>query len=220
MTTNTTQGLTSTASTRVQRSTTGPIWPDLAPEHPLRRFQGRLASILEEARYDEVFGVKLSIDATHPLPPIAAPVNSTIRTSAGNTVAAEATTATAAAGGASDAVAPSSGPIVPFTTTLILQKFLRANANDVEKAVEQLKGTLKWRKEFQPLKAAQEENFDEGRFGGLGYITVINRREDAGAGENAGGRGRSGGKIGKEVVTWNIYGAVKDAKRTFGDLDA
>jgi len=44
-------------------------------------------------------------------------------------------------------------PAGSFQTKLILQKFLRANANDLEKAIEQLTKALKWRKEFQPLKA-------------------------------------------------------------------
>ncbi|KAI9832726.1 MAG: Non-classical phosphatidylinositol transfer protein (PITP) [Phylliscum demangeonii] len=93
---------------------------------------------------------------------------------------------------------------VPFSTTLILQKFLRANANQLELAVEQLKATLIWRKEFQPLRAAQDEVFDEQRFGGLGYITVVETDDGSGW---------------RDVITWNIYGAVTDSKRTFGDLD-
>lgn len=91
----------------------------------------------------------------------------------------------------------------PFTTTLVLQKFLRANANNIDKAAEQLKNTLQWRKEFRPLKAAREETFDEDKFGGLGYVTVIDKKDGNG----------------KEIITWNIYGAVKDNKKTFGDLD-
>ncbi|KAI9836062.1 MAG: hypothetical protein M1819_001673 [Sarea resinae] len=97
---------------------------------------------------------------------------------------------------------------IPFATTLILQKFLRANANDVDKAAAQLAATLKWRKEFRPLEA-RDEVFDEKRFGGLGYVTVL---DDVPSG--------SGDKEKRsEIVTWNIYGAVKDAKATFEDLD-
>jgi hypothetical protein len=44
----------------------------------------------------------------------------------------------------------------PFHTKLILQKFLRANQNDVEKAKQQLLETLKWRKEFDPVKSSLE----------------------------------------------------------------
>lgn len=135
---------------------TGPTWPELSADHPLRKLQERLSGLLEATGHNEVFGVILS--ATTP---------------------------------------------IPFTTTLILQKFLRANANDVDKAAHQLKETLQWRKEFQPLKAAQDEVFDASRFGGVGFITVI----------------RSADGTRKEIVTWNIYGAVKDNKVTFGDLD-
>jgi hypothetical protein len=91
-----------------------------------------------------------------------------------------------------------------FHTKLILQKFLRANANDIEKAKEQLSRTLKWRKEFQPLKV-KEEVFPQKKFGGLGYITKI--------------EGVPGSENKVDVCTFNIYGAVKENKETFGDLD-
>ncbi|KAF9697095.1 hypothetical protein EKO04_004939 [Ascochyta lentis] len=92
-----------------------------------------------------------------------------------------------------------------FHTKLILQKFLRANANDLEKAKQQLLETLKWRKEFDPAKAAGEA-FDKTKFDGLGYIIEVDGVPES---ENK-----------KDVVTFNIYGAVKDNKATFGDLDA
>ncbi|KAJ4346100.1 Non-classical phosphatidylinositol transfer protein (PITP) [Ascochyta clinopodiicola] len=92
-----------------------------------------------------------------------------------------------------------------FHTKLILQKFLRANANDLEKAKQQLLETLKWRKEFDPTKAAGEA-FDKTKFEGLGYIIEVDGVPES---ENK-----------KDVVTFNIYGAVKDNKATFGDLDA
>lgn len=93
----------------------------------------------------------------------------------------------------------------PFHTKLILQKFLRANANDVEKAKEQLSKALTWRKEFQPEKCL-EDKFPKDKFDGLGYVTVL---EKVPGSENE-----------KDICTWNIYGAVKDNKKTFGDLDA
>ncbi|KAF2419031.1 CRAL/TRIO domain-containing protein [Tothia fuscella] len=96
-------------------------------------------------------------------------------------------------------------PSGPFHTKLILQKFLRGNANDVDKAATQLKNTLKWRKEFQPLKAL-EETFSKERFGGLGYVVELT---DVPGSENK-----------KDIATFNIYGAVKDNKKTFGDIDA
>ncbi len=95
-------------------------------------------------------------------------------------------------------------PEAPFHTKLILQKFLRANQNDLTRAREQLLATLKWRKEFQPLKAV-EEVFSQKRFGGLGYVCVVD-----GVLESVNER---------DVMTFNIYGAVKDNKATFGDLE-
>lgn len=92
-----------------------------------------------------------------------------------------------------------------FHTKLILQKFLRANANDLEKAKQQLLETLKWRKEFDPTKAA-DEIFDKSKFDGLGYIIEVDGVPES---ENK-----------RDVVTFNIYGAVKDNKATFGDLEA
>ena len=96
------------------------------------------------------------------------------------------------------------GPAKPFHTKLILQKFLRANSNDLGKAKEQLLATLKWRKEFQPLKA-KEESFEKGRFAGLGYVIEL---KSVPASTNK-----------MDVATFNIYGAVKDNKAAFGDLD-
>jgi len=92
----------------------------------------------------------------------------------------------------------------PFHTKLILQKFLRANADDFTKARAQLLATLKWRKEFQPLKA-MAETFSADRFKGLGYIVTLDKVPES---TNE-----------RDVVTFNIYGAVKDIKNTFGDID-
>lgn len=95
-----------------------------------------------------------------------------------------------------------------FHTKLILQKFLRANANDLTKAKQQLLDTLKWRKEFDPVSAATAE-YEKERFDGLGYIVEV---EGVPASDSA----RADGK---DVVTFNVYGAVKDKKKTFGDVD-
>lgn len=92
----------------------------------------------------------------------------------------------------------------PFHTKLILQKFLRANQNDLEKAKTQLLETLKWRKQFDPIKASSE-TFDKAKFDGLGYVLEVE------------GVPESPNK--KDIATFNIYGAVKDNKATFGDLD-
>ncbi|KAJ4305210.1 Non-classical phosphatidylinositol transfer protein (PITP) [Kalmusia sp. IMI 367209] len=96
-------------------------------------------------------------------------------------------------------------PSNEFYTKLILQKFLRANQGDLEKGKQQLLETLKWRKEFDPIKAAGE-TFEKSRFEGLGWILEVE-----GVPESANQ---------KDVVTFNVYGAVKDNKKTFGDLEA
>ncbi len=93
-----------------------------------------------------------------------------------------------------------------FHTYLILQKFLRANANDVVKARAQLLATLKWRKEYKPLEALQE-TFEKARFDGLGYVVVLEGQEEE-------GRSRE-----REVCCFNVYGVVKNTRRTFEDLD-
>ena len=91
-----------------------------------------------------------------------------------------------------------------FHTKLILQKFLRANQNDFEKAKQQLLETLRWRKEFDPVKAVGE-SVDRAKFDGLGYIIEVD--------------GVPGSDNKKDVVTFNVYGAVKDNKATFGNLE-
>lgn len=60
----------------------------------------------------------------------------------------------------------------PHTTLIILQKFLRANVNDLAKAKTQLSEALKWRKTYKPLDA-MTETFDASKFGGLGFVTKI-----------------------------------------------
>lgn len=95
-------------------------------------------------------------------------------------------------------------PADSFHSKLIMQKFLRANVNDLNKAKEQLLATLRWRKEFQPLKT-KGETFSQKCFGGLGYVTVLEGVPES---------------INKQdVATFNIYGAVKDPKGTFEDLE-
>lgn len=92
-----------------------------------------------------------------------------------------------------------------FQRNMILQKFLRANANNVDQALSQLLDTLKWRKSYQPLKV-KDEVFDKVKFGGLGYVTVL---KDVPGSENV-----------RDSATFNIYGAVTDDKATFGDVAA
>lgn len=87
-------------------------------------------------------------------------------------------------------------------TSIVLEKFLRANTKDVAKAKAQLIEALKWRKRMDLVKLLKENEFDAGKFGGLGYVTVYHNKEG-----------------GKEIVTWNIYGGVKDNKDTFGNVE-
>ncbi|KAF4440916.1 SFH5-phospholipid transporter [Fusarium acutatum] len=85
-------------------------------------------------------------------------------------------------------------------TKVVLQKFLRANNDDPVAAEKQLTQALEWRKKMNPT-ALVTQTFDKSKFGDLGYVTVHK-------GEN-----------GKEtIITWNIYGAVKDNKATFGNV--
>ncbi|ODM19991.1 Phosphatidylinositol transfer protein sfh5 [Aspergillus cristatus] len=87
-------------------------------------------------------------------------------------------------------------------TINILIKYLRANEGNVKLAEKQLVKALKWRKTMDPVALAESGVYDAGKFAGLGYLTNYT------------------GADGKEtVVTWNIYGAVKDLGHAFGDLD-
>lgn len=87
-------------------------------------------------------------------------------------------------------------------TKVVLQKFLRANNNDPDAAEQQLVSALWWRKKYEPTKLV-DQVFDEKKFAGVGYVTV--HKDIDGKGET--------------VITWNIYGAVKDNKKTFGDVE-
>jgi hypothetical protein len=88
-------------------------------------------------------------------------------------------------------------------TTIVLEKFLRANTKDVTKAKAQLIEALKWRKTVNPAKLLNDTEFDPVRFGGLGYVTAYPKTD-----------GHA-----KEIITWNIYGGVKDKKATFGNVE-
>ncbi|KAF4336993.1 SFH5-phospholipid transporter [Fusarium beomiforme] len=86
-------------------------------------------------------------------------------------------------------------------TKVVLQKFLRANNGDPVAAENQLTQALEWRKEMNPT-ALVTQTFDKSKFGDLGFVTVHE-------GEN--------GKT--TVITWNIYGAVKNNMATFGNVE-
>lgn len=87
-------------------------------------------------------------------------------------------------------------------TINILIKYLRANEGNAKLGEEQLTSALKWRKSMDPVALAERGVYDAGKFAGLGYLTNYTEAS------------------GKEVVvTWNIYGGVKDLGKTFGDMD-
>ncbi|SPO03765.1 related to SFH5 - phospholipid transporter [Cephalotrichum gorgonifer] len=86
-------------------------------------------------------------------------------------------------------------------TAVVLQKFLRANGGDVALAESQLTSALEWRKTTNPAALLDEKAYDQAKFGDLGYVTTHE------------------GSDGKQtIITWNIYGAVKNNKATFGDI--
>jgi phosphatidylinositol transfer protein SFH5 len=85
-------------------------------------------------------------------------------------------------------------------TSIVLQKFLNANNGDVDAAEKQLVAALEWRKKVNPNELVGKA-FDKPKFGGLGYVTTHKKGQQ------------------RLVITWNIYGKVKDVKATFGDVE-
>ena len=86
-------------------------------------------------------------------------------------------------------------------TKVVLQKFLKANNGDPTAAEQQLLKALEWRKQMQPASLVTQ-TFDKKKFEDLGFVTT--HKDDKGK---------------ETIITWNIYGAVKDNKTTFGDVD-
>jgi hypothetical protein len=95
------------------------------------------------------------------------------------------------------------GDASDIPTSIVLEKFLRANTKDVPKAKAQLVEALKWRKKMDPVKILTDTEFDKAKFGDLGYVSVYPKTESHE----------------KEIVTWNIYGGVKNLKETFGNVE-
>ena len=81
--------------------------------------------------------------------------------------------------------------------SVILAKFVRARNLVVKDAADMLVNTLKWRDEFK-IDEVLKEQFDPEVFGKLGRVY---------------GKDREG-----RPVTYNLYGAVKDMKAVFGDV--
>jgi hypothetical protein len=159
----------------------GSDWNNLPEGHALLKMSAKLGELIAEAGYSEMYGVNLSApieEYTTPRPHRLEPKPKLTR--------------------------HCRGKAAPFSTLLVLQKFLRANQGQVNKASEQLLGALKWRKEFKPLEV-KEQVFDKTKFQGLGYVTRL--------------KNVLGSSNEEDIATFNIYGAVKDTKKTFGDLD-
>jgi len=158
-----------------------PSWPELKADHPIIALFQKLPEILTASEgYNEIWGINL-VGPTSSLSP------TTNGTANGTEESTEKTT-------------PVEQP--SFGTGLILQKFLRANSNDLDKAFSQLKDTLTWRKEFFSPGGESSKGWSDSKFEGIGYTTVITHKNGD-----------------RKVVSWNIYGAAKDIKGTFGNLD-
>ncbi|KAI5963751.1 SFH5 [Candida pseudojiufengensis] len=80
----------------------------------------------------------------------------------------------------------------------ILLKFLIADKYDLTLTKERIINCLNWRNEFQPLNAAFEEKFDI-ELNELGLITDF----------------KTTTKSNLKIITWNLYGNVRNPKRIF-----
>ncbi|OJT12451.1 Phosphatidylinositol transfer protein sfh5 [Trametes pubescens] len=88
-------------------------------------------------------------------------------------------------------------PTPDAKTSVVLAKFVRARELNVAAAQEMLVATLRWRDEFK-IGEIMKEEFDADVFGRLGRVF---------------GKDKEG-----RPVTYNLYGAVKDMKAVFGDV--
>lgn len=120
----------------------------------------------------------------------------------------------------------------------LLTKFLTANKDNVKDAAAQLKKTLAWRKEFNPLSAGFLEEH-QNKFKKLGVITSVplpakaepaQDKEEPAANadettENA-APAEPSPKVqpeevkGNLIMTWNLYSDVKNKQDDFSDFDA
>ncbi|CAI4218315.1 unnamed protein product [Parascedosporium putredinis] len=104
-------------------------------------------------------------------------------------------------GGAPDINTAAGIAAVPTALEEVKPATEKANNGDEALAEKQLTDALRWRKEVNPSKLLDDKAYDRARFGDLGFVTV-HRAEDAE----------------ERVITWNIYGSVKDNKATFGNV--
>lgn len=85
---------------------------------------------------------------------------------------------------------------------IVMEKFLRANDHDVEKAAEHFERALRWRKQVEPRRALQAVYKPE-LFKGVGNISRHVRPT-----------------MPDLFITWNRYGCAEDQADTFGDVMA
>ena len=97
-----------------------------------------------------------------------------------------------------------SDPSKHIPSQIIFQKYLNANDQDVNRALDQLSKTLAWRAKVKPLELLKRQ-FSLRKFKGLGFVSKYG--DDPAQPEMT------------EVFTWNIYGGVKSVEETFGDLE-
>lgn len=179
-------------------------WPELKADHPIIKLHQKLPEILTASEgYNSIWGLTLIA------PPAAEPsaISATPPATTSTPPPADAAAPTPEAGVAAETASVASADKKPvpqptFGTALILQKFLRANANDVAKAFSQLKDTMVWRKGFFSADGESSKGWSETKFKGIGYVNTIKHKSGV-----------------EKVVSWNIYGATKDIKATFGGLD-
>jgi len=171
-----------------------PTWPELKDDHRIIKLHQKLPEILTASEgYNSIWGLTLIA------PPAAEPITTA-------PPAADAAPSTTEAGVAAETAPVASADKKPvpqptFGTALILQKFLRANSNDVSKAFSQLKDTMVWRKGFFSADGESSKGWSDSKFKDIGYVNTIKLNGE------------------EKVVCWNIYGATKDIKATFGGLD-
>jgi hypothetical protein len=81
-------------------------------------------------------------------------------------------------------------PFTSIPTQIILQKYLNANDQDVNRAKDQLTKSLAWRAKMKPLELTKAK-YSKEKFGRLGYVTVYDGDAEESTEPEA-----------KEIFTW------------------
>lgn len=100
--------------------------------------------------------------------------------------------------------------------SIVVVKFLKANAGDVKLAHVQLVKALAWRKTVKPAELLESKKFNIQKFGGLGYVGSSSCDFELCLHVQVSVY-RYDGKT--DVITWNVYGGTKDIKHTFENVD-